>query len=148
MSIFEQVNEDIKKAMLAREKERLEGLRAVKAAFLLAKTDAGNAELTPDKEMQIIQKLVKQRRETADLYKSQNRPDLADKEIAQADVIAGYLPKQLSEDEVKAVVAEIIKETGASSIKDMGKVMGAASAKLAGQTDNKTLSGIVKAMLG
>ena len=132
MSIFEQVNEDIKKAMLAREKEKLEGLRAVKAAFLLAKTEGGNAELTPDKEMQIIQKLVKQRRETADLYKSQNRPDLADKELAQADVIAGYLPKQLSVEEVKA----------------MGKVMGAASAKLAGQTDNKTLSGIVKAMLG
>lgn len=148
MSIFEQVNEDIKKAMLAREKEKLEGLRAVKAAFLLAKTEGGNTELTPDKEMQIIQKLVKQRRETADLYKSQNRPDLADKELAQADVIAGYLPKQLSEEEVKAVVAEIIKETGATTIKDMGKVMGAACAKLAGQTDNKTLSGIVKAMLG
>ena len=87
MSIFDQVNEDIKKAMLAREKEKLEGLRAVKAAFLLAKTDAGNTELTPDKEMQIIQKLVKQRRETADLYKSQNRQDLADKELAQADVV-------------------------------------------------------------
>lgn len=147
MSIFDQVNDDIKKAMLAREKDRLEGLRAVKAAFLLAKTDGGNTELTPDKEIQIIQKLVKQRRETADLYKSQNRPDLAEKEEAQASVIATYLPKQLSEEEVKAIVQEIISQTGASSIKDMGKVMATASASLAGQTDNKTLSQIVKALL-
>ncbi len=147
MSILEQVNEDIKKAMLAREKDKLEGLRAVKAAFLLALTDGGNAELTSEKEIQIIQKLVKQRRETAELYKSQNRPDLAEKEEAQAAVIANYLPKQLSEDEVKVIVSEIVTELGASSIKDMGKVMGAASARLAGQTDNKTLSGIVKAML-
>lgn len=146
MSIFETVNEDIKKAMLAREKDKLEALRAIKAQFLLVNTD-GHTELTGEKEIQIIQKLVKQRRETAELYKSQNRQDLADKETFQADVISTYLPKQLSEEEVKAVVAEIIKETGATAIKDMGKVMGQASAKLAGQTDNKTLSGIIKAML-
>ena len=147
MAIFDQVNEDIKKAMLAKEKEKLEGLRAIKAAFLLVKTD-GSSELTADKEIQVIQKLIKQRRETAEIYNKQNRPDLAERELSQADVIAAYLPKQLSEDEVKVVVADIIKELGATSIKDMGKVMGAASAKLAGQTDNKTLSGIIKGMLG
>ena len=147
MSIFDQINDDIKKAMLAREKEKLEGLRAVKAAFLLEKTQGGDAELTPERELQIIQKLVKQRRETADLYTSQNRPDLAEKESFQADVIATYLPKQLSEAEVKEVVAKIIADLSATSIKDMGKVMKVAGEQLQGQTDNKTLSTIIKSLL-
>lgn len=148
MNIFDQINEDIKRAMLAKEKEKLEALRAIKAAFLLAKTEGGNSELTYEKEIQIIQKLVKQRRDAAEIYKTQNRADLYEPEVFQADVISKYLPSQLSEEEIKLVVAEIIKELNASSIKDMGKVMASANVKLAGQTDNKTLSGIIKTMLG
>jgi len=148
ISIFDQINEDIKQAMLAKEKDKLEALRAIKAAFLLAKTEGGNNELNYEKELQIIQKLVKQRQDAAEIYKSQNRPDLYEPEIFQAEIIAKYLPAQLSESEIKAVVTEVIKEQNATSIKDMGKVMGAANAKLAGQTDNKTLSNIIKQMLG
>jgi uncharacterized protein YqeY len=148
MSIFDQINNDIKQAMLAREKEKLEALRAVKAAFLLAKTEGGNNELTNEKELQIIQKLIKQRRDAAEIYKAQNRIDLYEPENFQAEIIAKYLPAQLSEDEIRTIVAEIIKEQNATSIKDMGKVMGAANAKLTGQTDNKTLSGIIKELLG
>ncbi|MDR2010132.1 MAG: GatB/YqeY domain-containing protein [Bacteroidales bacterium] len=148
MNIFDQINNDIKQAMLAKEKEKLEALRAIKAAFLLAKTEGGNSELTYEKEIQIIQKLVKQRRDAAEIYKEQNRMDLYEPENFQAEIISKYLPTQLSEDEIKIVVAGIIKEQNATSIKDMGKVMAAANTKLAGQTDNKTLSGIIKSMLG
>lgn len=149
MSIFDKINEDIKKAMLAKEKEKLEALRAVKAAFLLAKTEGGvSTELTPEKEIQIIQKLIKQRRDAADIYKTQNRMDLYEPEVYQAEVMSEYLPKQLSEDELKSVIAEIIKEQNATGIKDMGKVMAAANAKLAGKADGKTISGVVKTLLG
>jgi hypothetical protein len=149
MSIFDLINEDIKKAMLAREKDKLEALRAVKAAFLLAKTEGGVAtELTAEKEIQILQKLIKQRRDAAIIYRTQNRADLYEPEEFQADIIATYLPAQLSEDELKVIVAEIIKEQGATSVKDMGKVMSAANAKLAGKSDSKTISIIVKSLLG
>ncbi len=149
MSIFDLINEDIKKAMLAREKDKLEALRAVKAAFLLAKTEGGVAtELNAEKEIQILQKLIKQRRDAAIIYRTQNRADLFEPEEYQADIIATYLPAQLSEDELKVIVAEIIKEQGASSVKDMGKVMAAANAKLAGKSDSKTISVIVKSLLG
>ena len=147
MSIFDKINNDIKQAMLAKEKERLEALRAIKAAFLLAKTEGGNSDLTAEKEIAIIQKLVKQRQDAAEIYKTQNRPDLYEPENFQAKVISEYLPEQLSEDKIKEIVAEIVNELGATSIKDMGKIMNAASAKLAGQTDNKTLSSIIKTML-
>jgi uncharacterized protein YqeY len=148
MGLFEQINTDIKNAMLAKEKEKLEALRAVKAAFMVAKTEKGNSELTEDKEIQIVQKLVKQRLDTAEVYKQNNRPELAEKEEAEAKIIAVYLPKQLSEDEITAEVKAIIEQTGASSMKDMGKVMGMASKKLAGKADGKIISGIVKQMLG
>ncbi len=149
MSVFDQINEDIKKAMLAREKEKLEALRAVKAAFLLAKTEGGVASvLTAEKEIQIIQKLIKQRRDAAEIYKTQNRADLYEPEEYQAEIISSYLPVQLSEEELKTIVAEIIKEQNATSIKDMGKVMAAANAKLAGKSDSKTISGVVKTLLG
>lgn len=148
MNIFEQINEDIKKAMLAKEKEKLEALRAIKAAFLLAKTSEGsNGELTNDQELKIIQKLVKQRQDAAEIYKQQNRPDLYEPENFQAQIISTYLPTQLSEEEVQNIVSEIIKELGAATIKDMGKVMTEANKKLAGQTDSKTLSLIVKKLL-
>ncbi len=149
MSIFDQINEDIKKAMLAKEKEKLEALRAVKAAFLLAKTEGGVAsEITAEKELQIIQKLVKQRRDAAEIYKAQNRQDLYEPEEFQAGIISAYLPAQMSEEELKTVIAEIIKEQNATSLKDMGKVMAAANAKLAGKSDSKTISGVVKGLLG
>lgn len=149
MSLFDKINEDIKKAMLAREKDKLEALRAVKAAFLLAKTEGGVAnELSNEKEIQIIQKLIKQRRDAADIYKSQNRLDLYEPEVFQAEIISSYLPAQLSSDELKAEVSAIIKELNAVSVKDMGKVMAAANKKLAGKTDSKTISETVKSLLG
>lgn len=147
MSIFEKINDDIKKAMIAKEKEKLEALRAVKAAFLLAKTETADSELSEEKEIQIVQKLVKQRRDAAEIYKQQNRQDLYEPEIFQADVISAYLPAQLSEEEIKVIVSEIIKDQNASSMKDMGKVMAAANAKLAGKADGKTISILVKSML-
>jgi len=147
MSIFNQINDDIKNAMRAKEKEKLEALRAVKSAFLLAKTETGTDEIPEEKEIQIIQKLVKQRRDSAEIYKEQNRMDLYEPEKFQADIIAKYLPEQLSEDELKAILAEIVKEQNASGMKDMGKVMGIANAKLAGKADGKTISTIVRGLL-
>lgn len=147
MSIFEKINDDIKKAMIAKEKEKLEALRAVKAAFLLAKTETADSDLSEEKEIQIVQKLVKQRRDAAEIYKQQNRQDLYEPETFQADVISTYLPAQLSEEEIKVIVSEIIKDQNASSMKDMGKVMAAANAKLAGKADGKTISILVKSML-
>lgn len=148
MSILDRINEDIKKAMLAKEKEKLEALRAVKAAFLLAKTEAGaSEELAYEKELQIIQKLIKQRRDSAEIYKQQNRMDLYEPEEFQAEIISQYLPAQLSEEELRLEISKIIQETGASSIRDMGKVMGIANSKLVGKADSKSISGIVKQLL-
>ena len=147
MSLTEKINEDIKKAMLAREKDKLEALRAVKSALLLEMTSEDRHEITPETEIKLLQKLVKQRRETAEVYISQNRTDLADVETSQADVISAYLPAQMSREELIPILKEIIAETGAGSIKDMGKVMAAAAAKLAGKADNKTISMVIKDLL-
>ena len=148
MSLFEQINKDIKQAMLNKEKDKLEALRAIKAAFLLAKTEKGNAELTPEKELEIVRKLVKQRKDSAEIYLQNGRKDLADAELFQASVIEKYLPAQMSDEEIETEVKNIIAETGASSMKDMGKVMGAATKKLAGKADNKRIADIVKKLLG
>jgi uncharacterized protein len=148
MSLEKLINDDIKAAMLARDKRTLEALRAVKAAILLAKTDKGSdGEMEEDVEMKILQKLVKQRRESADIFKQQNRAELAEDELFQLSVIEKYLPAQMSEEEVKKIITTIITETGATSIKDMGKVMGLATKQLAGQADNKLISGLVKTLL-
>ncbi len=148
MSLEQQINNDIKAAMLAKEKEKLNALRAIKSAILLLKTEkGGSAELTTEAEMGLIQKLVKQRKESAELYKSQNRQDLYDEEMAQYEVIAQYLPKQLSVDEIKAVVQGLIAEHNISGIKEMGKLMGLTTKKLAGQADNKTIAEVVKGLL-
>lgn len=147
MLLFDQINEDIKKAMLAKDKERLEALRAVKAAFLLAKTDNSNSELTYEREIAIIQKLIKQRNESAELYKQNNRNDLYEVEKSQAQIISEYLPKQLSNEEVYDIVSKIIKDNNATTIKDMGRIMGISNNMLAGKTDSKTISGIVKQIL-
>lgn len=148
MSLETQINQDIKAAMIAKDTATLRGLRAIKAAILLAKTEKGHAEdLNQEAEIKVLQKLVKQRRESAEIYKNQNREDLYQIEVEEEKVIEAYLPKQLSKDEVESVVKAIIAETGASSIKEMGKVMGAANQKLAGQADGKTISEVVKSLL-
>ncbi|MBN2214580.1 MAG: GatB/YqeY domain-containing protein [Bacteroidales bacterium] len=148
MSLFEKINEDLKKAMKAREKDKLEAIRAVKTAFLLAKADKGaTAVLTEDEEMRIIQKLIKQRKESADIYRSQNRNDLYDKEAYEARVISAYLPRQLTDEELTEAIKKIIKSVGASGIKDMGNVMGKASKELAGKAENKMIAMKVKQLL-
>ena len=148
MSLETLINDDIKAAMLAKDKRKLEALRAVKAAILLAKTEKGTTEeISGDAEMKILQKLVKQRRDSAEIYKQQNRQELAEEEAFQLSVIEKYLPSQLSEEQVKKIIKDIIAETGAASIKDMGRVMGLATKKLAGKADNKLISGLVKELL-
>ena len=148
MSLQEKVMEAMKTAMKEKDTQSLEALRAVKSALLLAQTETGSkAALTEDEELKLLQKQVKQRKDSAAIYKEQNRPDLAEPELIQAKVIEQFLPQQLSEEEVSKIVDAIIAETGASSMADMGKVMGLASAKLAGKADGKTISTVVKAKL-
>ena len=148
MSLSKDIMTAMKEAMKAKDQNALTSLRAVKAAILLAQTETGSKEeLTEDQEIKILQKLVKQRKDSAVIFSEQGREDLAEPELAQAEVIAKFLPAQLSEAEVTAAIEEIIASSGASGMKDMGKVMGQASAKLAGKADGKTISTIVKAKL-
>jgi uncharacterized protein YqeY len=148
MSLSQQINSDIKSAMLAKEKEKLEALRAIKAAFLVAQTEkGGSGELTEEAELKIIQKLVKQRKDSAEMYKSNNRMDLYEKEIAEAKVIEQYLPEQLGEEEIQIILEDIIANVEAKGMQDMGKVMGVATKKLSGKADGKTISQIVKKLL-
>ena len=147
MSLEEKINADIKVAMLAKDKDKLEALRAVKSAVLLAKSEKIGVELSEEIELKLLQKLVKQRRDAAEIYKQQSRSDLADSELFQANVIEYYLPDQLSPDEVRVVLKQIASEIGVASMKDMGKLIGAASQKLAGSADGKLISTLVKEML-
>lgn len=148
MTLFEQVSKDIVAAMKAKDKTALEALRNIKKVFIEAKTAPGaNDTLEDAAAMKILQKLAKQGHDAADLYVSQNRQDLADAELAQVKVIESYLPQPMTEAEIEAAVKEIISQTGAGSIKEMGKVMGLASKQLAGKADGKTISGIVKKLL-
>lgn len=148
MTLEEQINQDIKTAMMAKDKVRLEALRAVKSAILLAKTEkGGNDTLTSDTEMKLLQKQVKQRKESAEIYKQQNRPELAEKELAEASAIEHYLPKMLSDAELTVEIKKIIEQVGAKAPSDMGKVMGVASKQLAGKADGKAISEKVKALL-
>lgn len=149
MSLTEKVSADLMAAMKAKDKVVLEALRAAKTAFTLAKAEKGaNSVLTGDEELKIIQKLVKQRRESADIYKTQNRPDLFEKEVAEADVLEKYLPAKMSEEELMKTLKSIIERVGAKSPADMGKVMGAATKELAGKADGKEISSKVKQLLG
>jgi len=139
---------ELKTAMLAKDEKALRSLRAIKAAILLAKTSEGaGGELKEDDEIKLLQKLVKQRKDSLEIYQQQNRTDLAQKESEEIEIIERFLPKQLSVDELRSEVAAIISEVGASSPADMGKVMGAATKKLAGKADGKTISALVKEML-
>lgn len=148
MNLFDQISNDIKAAMLAKDVVRRETLRGVKKEFLEAKTAKGaDGELSDDTALKILTKMVKQRKESAKIYAEQNRQDLADNELAEAAVIEEYLPKQLSEEELEAQVKEIIVATGATSMKEMGKVMGIASKQLAGKAEGKAISDMVKKLL-
>lgn len=148
MSLQTKVMDALKEAMKAKDTIALESLRAIKSAILLAKTEAGAAaELTEEEELKLLQKLVKQRKDSAALYAQQGRNDLTEPELAQVAVIEKFLPKQLSEAEVTEAVKAIIAEVGATSAKDMGKVMGVATKQLAGKTDGKVISAIVKSLL-
>ena len=149
MSLFDQVSNDIKSAMLAKYKVRLEALRGIKKEFLEAKTAKGaDGELSDDTAMKILVKMVKQRKESAQIYTEQNRPDLAEPELAEAAVIETYLPKQMDEAELTEALKAIIAEVGATSAKEMGKVMGVASKRLAGLADGRAISAKVKELLG
>ncbi|WP_316827198.1 GatB/YqeY domain-containing protein [Pedobacter miscanthi] len=142
------IDQEIKKAMLAKDAATLRGLRAIKAALLLARTEKGHAEeITEETETKILQKLIKQRRESADIYKQQNREDLALIEEEELEVIGQFLPKQLDREEVAAIIEDVIKQSGATTVKDMGKVMGLANAALAGKADGKLIAEIVKEKL-
>ena len=148
MTIFDQVSEDIKKAMLAKDKVALDALRGVKKEFLEAKTAPGsNGELPDDRALQILQKFVKQRKESADMYRSANRPELAEEEMAQCRVIEGYLPAMMGEEELNKALEAIIAEVGAEGPKDMGKVMGVATKRLAGKAEGRAISAAVKTLL-
>mgnify|MGYP003494654517 FL=1 len=142
------IDQEIKQAMLAKDQAKLRGLRAIKAALLLAKTEKGNTdEITEDAEIKILQRLVKQRKESATIYKEQGREDLFAVEQEEIDVISAFLPQQLSQAEIEKVIARIILETGATSVKEMGKIMGLANKELAGKADGKLIGEIVKAKL-
>lgn len=150
MSLEKKINDDIKAAMIAKDKARLEALRAIKSALLIAKTGKDkteSGEIPEQVEVQLLQRLAKQRKESAETYQQQNREDLANDELFQLEIIEAYLPEQMSEDEIKAGVEEIIRQTGATSMKEMGKVMGMAAKKFSGKADNKRVSDIVKSML-
>ena len=148
MSLKQQIDNDIKKAMLAKNKEELEALRSIKSLILLAETEKGGAsDISSDMENKLLMKAAKQRKESADIFQQQNRKDLADRELFQLEVISRYLPKQLSEEEIKTSLKTIIDEVGAKGPQDMGKVMGIATKKLAGQADGKVISDLVKKLL-
>ncbi|MCG9972192.1 GatB/YqeY domain-containing protein [Christiangramia crocea] len=148
MSLQDKVMAEMKAAMKAKDSAKLEALRAVKSAILLANTESSSKDgLSEEEELKLLQKLVKQRKESAQIYKEQGREDLAEPEIKQAEVIEQFLPEQLSEAEIEAKVDEVIAKTGASGMQDMGKVMGIATAELAGKADGKTISTIVRKKL-
>ena len=148
MNLFDTVSEDIKKAMKAKNKVALQTLRNVKKAFIEANTQTGASEVLSDEEaLRIIQKLVKQGKDSATIYKEQDREDLADEELAQVEILEEYLPKQMSKEELKAALKKLVDELNATSMKDMGKVMGTATQKFAGKAEGRMISQIVKELL-
>ncbi len=147
MSLKDQVMEQIKNAMRSKDTVALESLRAIKSELLLLETSGSAGEVSEEQEIKLLQKLVKQRKESAETYATQGRTDLAEPELAQAKIISAFLPKQLGEDEIKLVVARVAHDIGAVNMADMGKLMGAVSKELAGQADGKTISSVVKAYL-
>ena len=148
MSLENKINQDIKQAMLSREKEKLEALRAIKTALIIAKTEKDvSGEITEAAEIKILQRLVKQRKESAAIFSDNNRKELAEKESFEAKVIEAYLPEQMSNEELTQIIQKIINELGAKSMADMGKVMGKASKELAGKAEGKAIADKVKSLL-
>ncbi|HEX7411841.1 MAG TPA: GatB/YqeY domain-containing protein [Bacteroidales bacterium] len=149
MELEKLINNDLKQAMLARDKEKLDALRAIKAALLLEKTgkDVTSLEIPDEVEVQLLAKLIKQRKAAVEIYTAQNRQDLADVELFQISIIEKYLPQQISEVELRNVIKDVIVSVGATSVKDMGKVMAAATKSLAGKAENKMISNIIKELL-
>ncbi len=147
MSLEQKVMQDLKTAMKAKDQKALRSIRAIKAALLLEKTSGGNEEMTEEREIKLLQKLVKQRKDSLDVYEKQGRDDLAQVEREEIEIIKGYLPEQMSEEELKQEVQKVIEETGAESMKDMGKVMGVATKRFAGRAEGKAISAAVKEML-
>lgn len=148
MSLFDTINEELKTAMRSRDKERLEALRAIKTAFLLARSEKGASHtLSEADELKIIAKLVKQRQDAADIYKEQGRDDLYEKEMAEKEVIGAFMPEQMDEDELRKRIAALIEEMGADSMQQMGPVMGRATKELAGKADGKMISQVVRELL-
>lgn len=147
MTLEERITTDMKAAMKAKDKVSLRGIRAIKAALLLAKTDGSGEEMTPEKEIKIVQKMVKQRKDSLSIYKEQGRDDLAAVEEEEIEVLSKYLPEQLSAEKIGEIVEGIIADLGADGMKDMGKVMGVASQKLAGAADGKALAAVVRQKL-
>ena len=148
MNLFDKISEDIKAAMMSKDKIRLEALRGVKKEFLEAKTAKGSdGELTDETAIKIIQKMIKQRKDSAGIYTEQNRPELAEKELAEVTVLEEYLPQQMTSEEIEIALKEIIEKVGAVSAKDMGKVMGLASKNLAGKAEGRVISEILKKLL-
>lgn len=148
MSLEQKIMAEMKDAMKSKNEAALRGLRAIKAAIIIAKTESGaGGEVSEDAEMKLLQKLVKQRKDSLEIFQQQNRTDLAQKEMEEISIIEKFLPKQMDASELKTVIANIIKEVGASGPQDMGKVMGVASKQLAGKADGKTISTVVKELL-
>ena len=149
MSLINQIDQDIKQAMLAKQPDRLRGLRAVKSALLLARTEKGAAEeISEEAEIKVLQKLIKQRKESAEIYKTQNRDDLYQIEMDEMKVIEPYLPQQMTRFEIEGYLQELINRLGVKSVSEMGRVMGVAGKELAGKADGKTISEVVKQLLG
>lgn len=147
MSLETNIMDQMKEAMKSKNQIALEALRAIKSEILMIKTSGGNGEISDAQEIAMLQKLIKQRKEAAEQFSANDRTELAEKELAQAEIIQGFLPQQLSQEELEVKLKEIISQVGATSAKDMGKVMGAASVQLAGKADGKTISETVKQML-
>lgn len=147
MELEKEVMDKLKSAMREKNHDRMEALRAVKAEILNAKTAAGLKSMTEEAQLKLLQRMVKQRLDSMQIFQGQNRPDLAEKEESQAKIISEFLPKQMSEEEIEKEIEKIVQETGASTMKDMGKVMGLASQRMAGKANNKTVSVIVKRKL-
>ena len=149
MSLDQNMNQELKEAMLSKNEPKVRTLKAIKSAFIIAKTEKGaNGEISAEQEIKILQKLFNQRKESLDIFTREKRPELAAKEKEEMEVIASYLPKQMSDEELKAIILSTITETGASSIKDMGKVIGSVSKKVAGQAEGARISAMVKELLG
>ena len=148
MSLVDRINNDLKEAMKAKDKDKLMALRAIKSALLMAQTEKGaTGDISEDAELRILQKQLKQRRESAELYKTQGRDDLYEKELAEAAIIEQYMPQMMSPEELKAAIASIIADLGASGMQDMGRVMGVASKQLAGKAEGRDISTVVKQLL-